>query len=158
MKFLFKEFRVWIVVFALLQSSDLVIAQGQEPMRFDGKTWKALIKSGPRPAAYLFTTSYCSTCPDAFEILNQAAQSSKRKVELAAVMMDVRGAQAKRHASYFPGLTRLYAFDGFETAIRQSVDPQWQDITPYIVLIDQRGQFQRMVGPPEPGALKAWLR
>ena len=34
---------------------------------FDESTWAQLLKSGPRPAAYLFTTSYCSSCPDAFE-------------------------------------------------------------------------------------------
>ena len=128
------------------------------PQPFDGQTWKQLLASGPRPAAYLFTTSYCSTCPDAFEALHAAVQASGQPVALAAVMMDLSGVRAQRHAAYFEGLTQLYTFDGFEPTIRQSVDPQWQNITPYIVLIDRRGELQRMVGPPEAAALKRWLK
>lgn len=125
---------------------------------FDAKTWRTLLRQGPRPAAYLFTTSYCSTCPEAFEVLERAVKTAGRPAELAAVMMDVGGAQAQRHAAYFSGLTRLYTFDGFEPAIRQSVDPQWQNITPYIVMVDRKGRLQRVIGPPDDGALKRWLQ
>ncbi len=107
--------------------------------------------------AYMFTTSYCSTCPEAFEVLNNAVKKNGKKIELAAVMMDVSGAQAVRHASHFSGLTQLYSFDGFEPAIRQSVDPQWPNVTPYIVLIDRNGGLQKTIGPPSPSMLKRWL-
>lgn len=124
---------------------------------FDETTWTNLVKQGPRPMAYFFTTSYCSTCPEAFEVLNNAVKKNGKKIELAAVMMDVNGAQALRHASHFSGVTHLYSFDGFEPAIRQSVDPQWPNVTPYIVLIDRNGGLQKTIGPPSPSMLKRWL-
>jgi hypothetical protein len=124
---------------------------------FDEKTWAHALHHGPRPAAYLFTTSYCSTCPAAFAVLHKAVQQRKDKPELNAVMMDVAGPQAFRHASHFKGMTQMYAFDGFEPAIRQAVDPAWPNVTPYVVLVDAKGQTQRVIGPPTPVMLKRWL-
>ena len=124
---------------------------------FDETTWAQLLQTGPRPAAYLFTTSYCSTCPEAFAKLAAAVAHKPPGIPLVAVMMDVSGAQALRHAGHFHGMTQMYAFDGFEPAIRQSVDPAWPNITPYIVLIDRKGRVQHFIGPPQPKALKAWL-
>lgn len=125
---------------------------------FDGKSWLAITATGPRPSAYLFTTSYCSTCPEAFSVIHAAAIKSNKKVELAAVMMDVDGDKARRHAIHFHGVSKLYAFNGYETAIRYAVDPQWQNITPYVVLIDRQGVMQRMIGPPSNESLRIWLQ
>jgi hypothetical protein len=105
----------------------------------------------------LFTTSYCSTCPAAFAVLHKAVQQLKNKPELNAVMMDVNGPQALRHATHFKGMTQMYAFDGFEPAIRQAVDPAWPNVTPYVVLVDAKGQTQRVIGPPPAAMLKRWL-
>jgi hypothetical protein len=124
---------------------------------FDDKTWAHLLQHGPRPAAYVFTTSYCSTCPAAFAAVHQAVKNRNTKPELNAVVMDVTGAQAWRHAAHFEGMTRMYAFDGFEPAIRQAVDPIWPNVTPYVVLLDAKGQTQRVIGPPNAAALKRWL-
>jgi hypothetical protein len=144
------------------QAGHAAAAHGAGPAvaieAFDETTWPRLIKSGPRPAAYLFTTSYCSTCPAAFEVIHAATLRSKRKPELAAVMMDVEGDAALRHATHFQGLTRLYTFDGHEPAIRRVVDPAWPNITPYVVLIDRQGRVQRGIGPPSANALRAWLQ
>ena len=124
---------------------------------FDQTTWAELLKSGPRPAAYVFTTTYCSTCPDAFDKLQAFIAASRKKVELVAVVMDVQGVRALAHARHFVGATKLYAFDGFEPAIRQSVDPKWPNVTPYIVLLGRNGSVQRSIGPPEATMLKRWL-
>jgi len=124
---------------------------------FDETTWAGLLKSGPRPAAYVFTTTYCSTCPDAFDKLQAFIAASRKKVELVAVVMDVQGVRALAHARHFVGATKLYAFDGFEPAIRQSVDPKWPNVTPYIVLLGRNGSVQRSIGPPEAAMLKRWL-
>ena len=124
---------------------------------FDKVTWPRLLRDGPRPAAYVFTTTYCPTCPEAFETLNEAVMAAHKKVELAAVVMDVSGAQALAHAHHYAGATRIYAFDGFEPEIRQTVDPKWRNVTPYIVLIDRQGAVQRSIGPPSAAQLKAWL-
>jgi hypothetical protein len=115
------------------------------------------LQHGPRPAAYLFTTSYCSTCPAAFAVLHDAVKNRAAKPPLNAVMMDVSGPQALRHARHFKGMTQMYAFDGFEPAIRQAVDPNWPNVTPYVVLVDAKGQTQRVIGPPVPAMLKRWL-
>lgn len=125
---------------------------------FDETTWPQLLKTGPRPAAYLFTTSYCSTCPAAFAVIHQAALRSHKHPDLAAVMMDVEGDKALRHASHFSGMTTLYAFEGYEPAIRRVVDPQWQNITPYVVLVDSQGRPQKTIGPPTNDMLRRWLR
>ncbi|WP_295519733.1 hypothetical protein [Limnohabitans sp. Rim8] len=124
---------------------------------FDEKIWVQLLTQGPRPAAYLFTTSYCSTCPAAFAVLHDAVKKRATQPPLNAVMMDVLGPQALRHAKHFKGMTQMYAFDGFEPAIRQAVDPNWPNVTPYVVLVDRKGQAQRVIGPPPPEMLRRWL-
>jgi hypothetical protein len=124
---------------------------------FDETTWAQLLKSGPRPAAYVFTTSYCPTCPDAFDKLQAFVAASKQKVSLAAVLMDVQGPRALAHARHYAGASQLYAFDGFEPAIRQSIDPKWPNVTPYVVLLARNGTVQRSIGPPEAAMMKKWL-
>jgi hypothetical protein len=127
----------------------------------DETTWAHALQHGPRPSAYLFTTSYCSTCPAAFAVLHKAVQLRKdqpeRPIELNAVMMDVSGPMALRHATHFKGMTKMYAFDGFEPAIRQAVDSAWPNVTPYVVLVDAKGQTQKVIGPPPPAMLQRWL-
>ena len=124
---------------------------------FDATTWAQLLQDGPRPAAYVFTTTYCSTCPDAFDKLHAVIKASRQKVELAAVLMDVPAERVLAHARHYTGATRFYAFEGFAPAIRQSVDPKWPNVTPYVVLLERNGAVQRTIGPPEPAMLKRWL-
>ena len=142
---------------AWAQASAQTVAAVTSVADFDENTWSKLLESGPRPAAYLFTTSYCSTCPAAFEKLHAATAKHAPKVPLVAVMMDVGGNQALRHAVHFQGMTQMYAFEGFEPAIRQSVDPLWPNVTPYVVLIDKKGRLQKFIGPPTSKGLRAWL-
>ena len=125
---------------------------------FDASTWAPLLAKGPRPAAYVFTNTFCSTCPDAFEVLHKRVQGFAKPVTLAAVVMDVQGDKALTHAHHYAGVTQIYAFDGFEPEIRQTVDPQWRNVTPYIVLISRTGTVQRVIGPPNGAQLNAWLR
>ena len=125
---------------------------------FDATTWTQLLKSGPRPAAYVFTNSFCATCPEAFDTLQKSVVASGKTVPLAAILMDVQGERALAHAHHYSGVTKIYAFDGFEPAIRQAVDPAWRNITPYVVLLDRKGRLQRVTGQPDPKTLKLWLR
>lgn len=124
---------------------------------FDETTWARLVDKGPRPAAYIFTTTFCPNCPDAFEKLRAFVMDAHRPVELVVVLMDVEGVKAVEHARHYVGATRLYAFHGFEPAIRQSVDPKWPNVTPYVVLLGRDGLVQRSIGVPEPAMLKKWL-
>ena len=123
---------------------------------FDAGSWAPLLDKGPRPAAYVFTNSYCATCPLAFDALHARIRAAGKTVELAAVVMDVPGVQALAHVHHYTGVTRVYAFDGFEPEIRQTVDAQWRNITPYVVLIDRKGGVQRVTGLPTAAQLKAW--
>ncbi|MFM2112469.1 MAG: hypothetical protein RLZZ271_1129 [Pseudomonadota bacterium] len=156
---------LWCITTCLAQAHDSLATAS----RFDQHTWAQLLKSGPRPAAYLFTTTYCSTCPDAFEQLNKAIERkhvAKRTTDLkggsakphvAVVIMDSHNSKTMGHAHHFATASRLYFFDGSEAAIRYAIDPQWRNITPYIVLVDATGKIQRSTGSPEAAALNAWL-
>lgn len=124
---------------------------------FNQSTWSSLMQSGSKPAAYLFTTTYCSVCPQVFAELRAASRTMRPIPALHVVMIDARGDEALRHASHFPGLTRLYAFDGFEPAIREAVDPAWPNVTPYVVLVNVRGQVQRTIGSPNADMLRRWI-
>lgn len=153
------------VALALTAWTGPVLAQAGRKLRvtlnsvvhFDENTWARLVDKGPRPAAYIFTTTFCPNCPDAFEKLRTFVMDSHRPVELVVVLMDVEGVKAVEHAHHYVGATRLYAFHGFEPAIRQSVDPKWPNVTPYIVLLGRDGSVQRSIGVPEPAMLKKWL-
>jgi hypothetical protein len=124
---------------------------------FDAGTWAKLLRSGPRPAVYVFTNSFCSTCPETFDLLQQTVAAAGQPVEMAAILMDVRGERALAHAHHYAGVTKIYAFDGFEPAIRQAVDPKWHNITPYVVMVGRTGKLQRVTGQPTAAQLKAWL-
>ena len=140
---------------ALVQPAQAAI---KTVVDFDATTWAPLLAKGPRPAAYVFTNTFCSTCPDAFEVLHKRVRGVAKPVTLAAVVMDVQGDKALAHAHHYTGVTQIYAFDGFEPEIRQTVDPQWRNVTPYIVLISRTGTVQRVIGPPNGAQLNAWLR
>jgi hypothetical protein len=124
---------------------------------FDAATWTQLLRNGPRPAAYVFTNSFCATCPETFDVLNKSVMASGKPVPMAAILMDVQGERALAHAHHYAGVTKIYAFDGFEPAIRQAVDPKWHNITPYVVMVGRTGKLQRVTGQPTTSQLKAWL-
>ena len=124
---------------------------------FDTSTWQRLVDKGPRPAAYIFTTTYCPSCPEAFDRLFAHIQATRKMAELVVVLMDVQGAKALEHAGHYVGATRMYTFNGFESAIRQSVDPQWPNVTPYVVLLGKDGSVRRSIGVPDPELLGKWL-
>jgi hypothetical protein len=90
-------------------------------------------------------------------VLSKSVVASGKSVPLAAILMDVQGERALAHAHHYAGVTKIYAFDGFEPAIRQAVDPKWRNITPYVVLVGRNGQLQRVTGQPTAAQLKAWL-
>lgn len=148
----------WLGMPVLAQAhADHAHAMPRKVVDFDASTWAHLLREGPRPAAYVFTTTYCSTCPAVFELLHKTIAASRQRVELAAVVMDAQGPRALAHAHHYTGATRIYAFDGFEPEIRQAVDPKWRNITPYVVLVGRSGGDRRVIGPPDAAMLKAWL-
>ncbi len=127
------------------------------PVAFDVNTWKALSSQGPKPAAYVFTTTHCVNCPEAIETIATAVANKKLNLPLSAIVMDADPAQSSQHAAHLKGITKLYFFDGFEAKIRYSVDPTWRNITPFVILIDKNGGMQKILGAPSDLALKDWL-
>ena len=140
-----------------VMSAQAAPARGSRVRRFDAQTWAQLLRSGPRPAAYVFTTTYCPTCPAMFELLHEHTRKRRPPVVLAAIVMDAQGERALSHAHHYTGATHFYAFDGFEAEIRHAVDAKWRNITPYVVLLDAQGAEQRIIGPPSAAQLTAWL-
>ncbi|MDH5709565.1 MAG: hypothetical protein OEY75_10670, partial [Hylemonella sp.] len=67
---------------------------------FDAATWAQLRQSGPRPAAYVFTATYCSTCPAVFEQLHAHIAAAGARVPLVAVVMDAQGERVLTHARH----------------------------------------------------------
>jgi hypothetical protein len=152
-----------LVALVLVPNTALALvkpAQGaiKTVAHFDATTWARLLAKGPRPAAYVFTNTFCATCPDAFVLLSKTIQASGKPVALVAVVMDVPADKALVHTRHYTGATQLYAFDGYEPEIRQTIDPSWRNITPYSVLVGRDGAVQRATGLPDAAQLKAWLR
>ena len=125
---------------------------------FDANTWAPLLAKGPRPAAYVFTNTFCPSCPEAFAVLSKTIQTSGKPVALVGVVMDVTANKALAYSRHYTGVTQLYAFDGYEPEIRQTIDPSWRNITPYTVLVGRQGAVQRVTGLPDAAQLKAWLQ
>ncbi|MBV5296786.1 MAG: hypothetical protein JZU64_01305, partial [Rhodoferax sp.] len=66
--------RTWLAAAAAIFIINSALAQSHHAraaiktvVPFDKSTWPRLLRDGPRPAAYVFTTTYCPTCPEAFE-------------------------------------------------------------------------------------------
>ena len=74
---------------------------------FDATTWTQLLKTGPRPAAYVFTNRFCATCPEAFDTLQKSVVASGKTVPLAAILMDVQGERALAHGMSLRGVLDL---------------------------------------------------
>ena len=80
-------------------------ATARSVLPFDEKTWAQLLTQGPRPSAYLFTTSYCSTCPAAFAVLHDARQAHTR----ITMCPELRVQSSRRYKTRFAaGQTRVY--------------------------------------------------
>jgi hypothetical protein len=123
---------------------------------FTAATWRDLLRGGPRPAAYVFTNSFCSVCPEVFDLLQQTVGVQEQLVDRAAILMDVQGERALAVARHYQGVTHVYAFEGDGAAIRKLVDPQWRNITPFVVLVGRNGRVQRITGVPNARQLKDW--
>ena len=136
---------------------ELAQAAPKTVANFDATTWRQLMRTGPRPAAYVFTNSFCTVCPEVFALLQQTVAPLDLSVDRAAILMDVQGDRALSVARHYPGATQVYAFDGDGAAIRKRVDPQWHNITPFVVLVGRNGKVQRITGVPDAQQLKAWL-
>ncbi len=124
---------------------------------FDTHTWQRLVEQGPRPAVYIFATTNCKACTDAFDVLFAYIRGTRKMAELVTVLMDVHGADALPHARSYVGATRMYGFVGPQAAIRDSVSKDWPQALPYVVLLGRDGSARQVHGTPAPEVLRQWL-
>jgi hypothetical protein len=62
---------------------------------FDATTWRQLMRSGPRPAAYVFSNLFCTVCPEVFELLQQTVAPLDPPIDRAAICACVLGAHGR---------------------------------------------------------------
>lgn len=124
---------------------------------FDTHTWQRLVAQGPRPAAYIFATTNCPACTEAFDALFAYIRDSRKMAELVIVLMDVHGVEALAHARFYVGATRMYGFSGPEAEIRRSITAQWPSALPYVVLLGRDGSARQIHGTPPAEVLRQWL-
>jgi hypothetical protein len=124
---------------------------------FTAVTWSSWQKALPRPAIVVFTTTYCTTCPDVMAALAAAVRDSGRRVPLLVVIMDADGERERKHAGHLAMADRIFAFRGQEAALRYSVDPRWRGVTPYVALFGPAGPPKFSTGLPSAARLDPLL-
>lgn len=128
---------------------------------FDSKTWAALRTQAKEPLLVVFTTTWCSVCPETFDSLAKAIGAGTVKARPIGVVMDRAPGEedpALLSNAHYRQTTRLFAFDGQEAALRHTVDPNWRSITPYVVYLAPGQAPRSKLGTPSAAELAAWSR
>jgi hypothetical protein len=125
---------------------------------FDSTTWNSLQHSLSRPAAVVFTATYCESCPQVLAKLHtELADHTGSDESLIAVVIDgaedLSAVQAEHYSAH-----RVFVFDGDEVALRYGVDPKWHGETPLVALLPKHGKPVMVAGMPNAKELASWLR
>jgi hypothetical protein len=150
------------VVVAILASMPATAAP-PEVESFDGRTWELLKRDSPRPAAIVFTATYCASCPAVIAKLAETLQQRGAKSEVVAVVIDeaaIDGEAGRREllaSAHYKSASRLFLFSGNEAALRYRVDPRWRGVTPFIALLGADGKVTFSTGAPSDAQTAAWL-
>lgn len=126
--------------------------------QFGPDTWRAWQSGLPRPAIVVFSTTYCSTCPEAFAFLADAIKAHRLGATLIAVVMDGDDRPNLLRDAHYRHADRLYVFRGQEVALRYGVDPRWRGLTPYVALFGPQGAPTLIAGRPSLEQLQGALR
>jgi hypothetical protein len=147
--------RARVLCLALCVASSAYAERPIEP--FDQSTWSSLQKGLPRPAAVIFTATYCSTCPQVLGQLAAVLRDKHVDAPLIAVVID--GAESEAlDLEHYALAQRIFVFDGEEAPLRYAVDPNWRGETPFIALLPRRGSPHYMRGLPSKKQLENWLQ
>jgi thiol-disulfide isomerase/thioredoxin len=125
---------------------------------FDADTWTKLQKDLPRPAAVVFTATYCTNCPAVLAQLEGELKKRGATGEIVAVVIDEADAATLAENPHYAHATRLFVFDGNEAQLRYRVDPRWRGVTPYVALLSPDATTRFVAGPPKEQDLQQWLR
>jgi len=156
-----RGWRRGLVAGALMAASFMAAGAPRAVEAFADGAWASLQSSVQRTTVVVFTATYCSQCPAAFDQLAQAIAKRKLRADLFGVVMD-RSPGAADPAllgnAHFRQTSRLFAFDGQEARLRYAVDPKWRGVTPYIAVLAPGRPPLLHVGPPSDAELQAWDR
>jgi hypothetical protein len=142
---------------ALLCAPLFASATPRSVERFDAKTWTQLQQELPRPAAVVFTATYCVSCPALIESMTQTLAKRGLKQDVVAVVIDAATDQQLFNSGHYEHASRLFAFDGNEATLRYGVDPRWRGVTPYVALLSAQNKVTFVAGTPSDAQIEAWL-
>jgi hypothetical protein len=123
---------------------------------FDAKTWARLQQDLPRPAAVVFTATYCANCPQIIERLTETLRNRGLQQQVIAVVIDAASDQELLSSGHYKSAARLFAFDGDEAALRHGVDPRWRGVTPYVALLSEQNKVVFVAGAPSDAQIIEW--
>lgn len=158
----------WVEGMRVLKLAGVLLASGlfatpgafAEPSnveRFDAASWDRLQTDLSRPAAIVFTATYCVNCPAVLAQLAQALKAHGIKGEIVAVVIDDAAAPELLKSEHYAQASRLFLFEGNEASLRYRVDPRWRGVTPYIALLSDDGKTTFSAGTPSAEQVAAWL-
>ena len=124
---------------------------------FGATTWSSLQKELPKPAAVVFTATYCASCPQVLKQLATTLHEKHLDAPVIAVVIDGADSEALDLEHYVLA-QRIFVFDGDEMSLRYSVDPQWHGETPFVALLPRQGPPYWVTGMPSKKQLVRWLR
>lgn len=125
---------------------------------FGADTWKRLQAELPRPGLVVFTATWCPTCPEVLRKLADVRRANRLASPLVVVVMDTDDEPALLADPHYRVADRLFAFDGDESALRRTVQPQWRGVTPFVALLPAGGAPVYVTGMPGGAQLEQWLR
>jgi hypothetical protein len=134
-----------------------VVASPETVERFDASTWARMQKQLPRPAAVVFTATWCANCPAIIERLAQALRKRRLAPQVIAVVIDEANSEKLLSSPHYASALRLFAFDGDETRLRYGVDARWRGVTPYTALLGREDKVIFVAGTPSDEEIEAWL-
>lgn len=150
-----RVFKAWLYCVLLLWSSNSLAAPPHVEL-FHAGTWQQLQSSLPRPAAVVFTATYCASCPAVLEKLRDTLRERQLTQTVVAVLIDDVEDDASLSSHHFAAASRLFVFAGDEAKLRYGVDPRWRAITPYVALLG-KNKVEFVAGMPNDAQVADWL-
>jgi thiol-disulfide isomerase/thioredoxin len=125
--------------------------------RFEQNTWQQLQHTLPRPAAVVFTATYCASCLAVLAQVNEALRKHALARPVIAVVIDESSDEALLSSHHYTAASRLFRFADNEARLRYRVDPRWRGETPYVVLLSPNKPATFIAGMPNEAQINAWL-
>ena len=133
------------------------VASPKTVERFDASTWARMQEQLPRPAAVVFTATYCANCPVLIGHLAETLRQRGLLQRVVAVVIDAADNEELLKSEHYESASQLFAFDGDEARLRYGIDPRWRGVTPYVALLGTQSKVLFVAGTPSKAQIDAWL-